>query len=51
MKRAIHAPSCSLSQSFDARSDNQERELRQVAERMGCNILKVYKDHGVNGAK
>ena len=30
---------------------NQERELRQVAERMGCDIVKVYKDHGVSGAK
>ena len=30
---------------------NQERELRQVAERMGCEITKVYKDHGISGAK
>jgi DNA invertase Pin-like site-specific DNA recombinase len=30
---------------------NQERELRQVAERMGCEIVKVYKDHGISGAK
>jgi DNA invertase Pin-like site-specific DNA recombinase len=30
---------------------NQERELRQVAERMGCDIIKVYKDHGISGAK
>jgi DNA invertase Pin-like site-specific DNA recombinase len=30
---------------------NQERGLRQVAERMGCEIVKVYKDHGISGAK
>ena len=30
---------------------NQERELRQIAERMGCEIIKVYKDHGISGAK
>src|SRR5215468_6156176 len=30
---------------------NQERELRQVAERMGCEIVKVYRDHGISGAK
>jgi DNA invertase Pin-like site-specific DNA recombinase len=30
---------------------NQERELREVASRMGCEIVGVYKDHGVSGAK
>ena len=30
---------------------NQERELRQVAERLGCEVVKVYKDHGISGAK
>ena len=30
---------------------NQERELRAVAARMGCEITKVYKDHGISGAK
>jgi DNA invertase Pin-like site-specific DNA recombinase len=30
---------------------NQERELREVAGRMGCDIVKVYKDHGISGAK
>ena len=29
---------------------NQERELREVAGRMGCEIVKVYKDHGISGA-
>ena len=37
----------------DARSDqvNQERELREVASRIACEIVKVYKDHGISGAK
>jgi Resolvase, N terminal domain len=30
---------------------NQERELREVAGRMGCEIVQVYKDHGISGAK
>jgi DNA invertase Pin-like site-specific DNA recombinase len=30
---------------------NQERELQEVATRMGCSIVKVYRDHGVSGAK
>ena len=30
---------------------NQERELRAIAERVGYEIVKVYKDHGVSGAK
>ena len=29
----------------------QERELREVASRMGCEIVRVYKDHGISGAK
>ena len=27
---------------------NQERELREVSGRMGCEIVKVYKDHGIS---
>jgi len=30
---------------------NQERELRGIAERLGYQIVKVYKDHGVSGTK
>jgi DNA invertase Pin-like site-specific DNA recombinase len=30
---------------------NQERELREVANRMGCDIVQVYRDHGISGAK
>ena len=37
--------------TIDQKTANQERELRQVAERMGCEITKVYKDHGISGAK
>src|ERR1700704_6240167 len=30
---------------------NQERELREIAGRSGLEIIKVYKDHGISGAK
>lgn len=32
-------------------TDNQERELREIAARTGWNIVEVYKDHGISGAK
>lgn len=32
-------------------TENQERELRQVAARMGYEIVEVYCDHGISGAK
>jgi DNA invertase Pin-like site-specific DNA recombinase len=32
-------------------TENQERELRVVAERAGWEIVQVYRDHGVSGAK
>jgi DNA invertase Pin-like site-specific DNA recombinase len=32
-------------------TENQERELRQVADRMGWRIVEVYRDEGVSGAK
>jgi DNA invertase Pin-like site-specific DNA recombinase len=35
----------------DQTTANQERELRAVAERMGYEVAKVYKDHGISGAK
>jgi DNA invertase Pin-like site-specific DNA recombinase len=31
--------------------ENQERELRAVAERMGWRIAEVYRDEGISGAK
>jgi DNA invertase Pin-like site-specific DNA recombinase len=35
----------------DQTTANQERELREVAHRKGCEIVHVYRDHGVSGAK
>jgi DNA invertase Pin-like site-specific DNA recombinase len=48
MKRAVLYLRVS---TIDQTTANQERELRQVAERAGWEITKVYRDHGVSGAK
>jgi DNA invertase Pin-like site-specific DNA recombinase len=48
MKRAVLYLRVSTLEQTTA---NQERELRDVASRMGCEIVKVYKDHGISGAK
>jgi DNA invertase Pin-like site-specific DNA recombinase len=48
MKRAVLYLRVS---TVDQTTANQERELRQVAERAGWEIVKVYKDHGISGAK
>jgi DNA invertase Pin-like site-specific DNA recombinase len=37
--------------TLDQTVANQERELRQVAERAGWEIVHVYRDHGISGAK
>src|SRR5215471_16861628 len=37
--------------TLDQTTANQERELREIAGRMGCKITKVYRDHGISGAK
>jgi len=37
--------------TLDQTTANQERELREIADRMGCEIVRVYKDHGISGAK
>ena len=37
--------------TLDQTTANQERELRHIAGRSGLEIVKVYKDHGVSGAK
>jgi DNA invertase Pin-like site-specific DNA recombinase len=37
--------------TLDQTTANQERELREVAARMGCDVVKVYRDHGISGAK
>jgi DNA invertase Pin-like site-specific DNA recombinase len=35
----------------DQTTANQERELRAVAARLGHEIVDVYEDHGISGAK
>ena len=47
MKRAVLYLRVS---TLDQTTANQERELREIAARMGWEILKVYKDHGISGA-
>ena len=37
--------------TLDQTTANQERELHEVAERMGCTVTRVYRDHGISGAK
>lgn len=48
MKRAVLYLRVS---TVDQTTANQERELRQVAERAGWEIVHVYRDHGISGAK
>ena len=48
MKRAVLYLRVS---TIDQTTANQERELREVAERAGWDVVKVYKDHGISGAK
>ncbi len=48
MKRAVLYLRVS---TLDQTVANQERELRQVAERAGWQIVHVYRDHGISGAK
>lgn len=37
--------------TYEQAIENQRRELEQVAERSGWQIVEVYEDHGVSGAK
>jgi DNA invertase Pin-like site-specific DNA recombinase len=37
--------------TLDQATANQERELGVGASRMGREVVKVYRDHGVSGAK
>ena len=37
--------------TLDQTTANQERELRAVADRMGIEIAKIYRDHGISGAR
>ena len=48
MKRAVLYLRVS---TIDQTTANQERELRLVAERAGWEIVGVYRDHGISGAK
>src|SRR5262245_40083700 len=48
MKRAVLYLRVS---TIDQTTANQERELREVANRMGREVTRVYKDHGVSGAR
>jgi DNA invertase Pin-like site-specific DNA recombinase len=48
MKRAVLYLRVS---TLDQTTANQERELREIAGRMNCEIVKVYKDHGISGTR
>jgi DNA invertase Pin-like site-specific DNA recombinase len=48
MKRAVMYLRVS---TVDQTTANQERELREIAERAGWEVVKVYKDQGISGAK
>src|SRR5262245_45527491 len=48
MKRAVLYLRVS---TVDQTTANQERELREIAARSDLEIVKVYKDHGISGAK
>src|SRR5262249_15254715 len=37
--------------TLDQTTANQERELREIAGRMSCEIVKVYRDHGISGTR
>jgi DNA invertase Pin-like site-specific DNA recombinase len=47
MRAALYLRTSTLEQT----TDNQERELRAVAERLGHQIVEVYADNGISGAK
>jgi DNA invertase Pin-like site-specific DNA recombinase len=48
-----HAPSRSLRPRLDRPPNNREpgKELRTIAARAGWNVVKVYRDEGISGAK
>jgi len=48
MKRAVLYLRVS---TLDQTTANQERELREIAGRVGYEVARVYKDHGISGAK
>jgi DNA invertase Pin-like site-specific DNA recombinase len=48
MKRAVMYLRVSTT---DQTTANQERELREIAGRIGYEVVKVYRDHGISGAR
>jgi DNA invertase Pin-like site-specific DNA recombinase len=48
MKRAVLYLRVSTTEQT---TDDQERELREVASRIGVEITNVYRDHGISGSK
>jgi DNA invertase Pin-like site-specific DNA recombinase len=47
MKAALYVRTSTVDQTVD----NQVRELEAVAERLGHEIVEVYADNGISGAK
>src|SRR5436190_619229 len=47
MRAALYLRTSTLDQT----TDNQERELRAVAERLGHEVVEIYADNGISGAK
>jgi DNA invertase Pin-like site-specific DNA recombinase len=47
MKRAVLYLRVSTAEQT---TDNQERELREIASRIGVEITNVYRDHGISGS-
>ncbi len=45
------SPSYSRVSTDHQTTENQERELQAIAERIGWTVVKVYRDQGVSGAK
>src|SRR5262249_16081846 len=37
--------------TIDQTTANQERELREIAAHMGCEVVRVYRDPGISAAK
>ena len=35
----------------DQTTENQRRELQQVADRMGHEVVEIYSDNGISGSK